>query len=78
MVSWNHEVDAKLFVCCLKQLTSTLNYQQLATDMATFDIGSSQLPAFTRIHTLDPSASPQPHLHVFHLSLLPFSNAALP
>ncbi|KAB2575803.1 putative at hook motif protein [Lasiodiplodia theobromae] len=38
MVQWNHEVDAKLFVCCLKQLTSTLNYQQLAADMATFDI----------------------------------------
>ncbi|GME45776.1 Major facilitator superfamily [Neofusicoccum parvum] len=34
MVNWTGDVDAKLFAAALKQVNTSLNYQQLAADMA--------------------------------------------
>lgn len=46
MVNWTSDVDAKLFACVIKQVT-TLNLQKLATDMAAQNIGKSTLPSIT-------------------------------
>lgn len=45
MVNWTADVDAKLFVCALKQISGSLNYGQLAADMGAMGIGTSRLPA---------------------------------
>lgn len=44
MVNWTADVDAKLFVCVLKQMSGSLNYGQLASDMAAMGIGAFLSP----------------------------------
>ncbi|KAK7715739.1 hypothetical protein SLS57_006744 [Botryosphaeria dothidea] len=52
MVNWTADVDAKLFVCVLKQMSGSLNYGQLASDMAAMGIDCTGKACSHRIANL--------------------------
>ncbi|EKG09807.1 Major facilitator superfamily [Macrophomina phaseolina MS6] len=56
MVNWTADVDAKLFVCALKQISGSLNYGQLAADMGAMGIDCTAKACSHRIANLKTKA----------------------